>query len=93
MRFVGVLILIWSTPARTTTSVSYTALRALYEATNGTQWRERGQGFWGLSGNAGWLNGTDPCTGWQWVNCSVEGDVTELMLGGNNLGGTLPSQA
>ena len=58
------------------------ALEALYDATNGPNWTD----------HSGWLQTTTPCsTPWYGVVCS-SGSVFGLLLGRNNLTGTLPPQ-
>jgi LysM repeat protein len=56
------------------------ALVALYTGTNGATWTNR----------TGWLATNAPCS-WYGVTCT-SGRVTQLVLGNNNLIGTLPSQ-
>ena len=67
------------------------ALRSLYEATKGSQWKN----------NTGWFGGGDPCLGWYGVGCNADGSaVTTLALSrnvfghtrGNGISGTLPTQ-
>ena len=55
------------------------ALVALYNATDGANW----------TNNANWLRTNEPCS-WYGVNC-VDGVLTELFLGGNQLTGTIPA--
>ncbi len=63
--------------------ISYTekqALTALYRQTGGEHWADR----------TGWLTESDPCT---WAGVTCEGvRVTELILTGNLLTGTLPAE-
>jgi alpha-tubulin suppressor-like RCC1 family protein len=56
------------------------ALVALYTATDGPNW----------TNHTDWLQTNTPC-GWYGVNC-VNGRLTELLLGTNNLSGTLPAE-
>ena len=61
------------------------AVKALYNSTNGPNWKH----------NDSWLDG-DPCAKrWKGVTCdSVEGEtrIVGVFLGGNDLQGTLPSE-
>ena len=57
----------------------YQALIAIYNATNGTNW----------TNNTNWNEDCDVCN-WYGVTC-VNGRVTELGLGANNLDGVLPA--
>ena len=65
----------------------FDALIALYNATNGPNWTK----------NSGWIEGSngfscDPCAdNWYGVYCQ-NNRVTELLLGNNQLSGTLPTQ-
>ncbi|WP_041257381.1 FG-GAP-like repeat-containing protein [Fibrella aestuarina] len=61
-------------------SPDYTALADLYAATNGTGWATR----------TNWLAGCNPC-GWYGVGCDGNGRVTSLVLGNNQLSGSLPA--
>ena len=54
------------------------ALVALFESTDGANWKE----------DPGWLERQDPCS-WYGVTCD-DGHVTELVLYGNGLSGSLP---
>ncbi len=56
------------------------ALAALYTSTGGDSW----------TNNSGWLVSNDPCT-WYGVTCDG-GHVTELVVEGNNLNGSLPPE-
>ena len=53
-------------------------LFALYNATNGTNWKN----------NANWLSG-EPLSNWYGVTTDIDGRVTELSLSENNLAGQL----
>lgn len=63
------------------------ALVDLYNATDGTNWNR----------NTGWVGGAagtncTPCDGtWEGITCDGDGRVTEIILGSNNLTGTLPT--
>eukprot|EP00966_Prymnesium_polylepis_P096891 2244910-Prymnesium_polylepis.1 len=65
-------LLLSTTLTRIVGASSYHALKALYESTDGANWRLRYTAGSALSGNGGWLNGSDPCAEptWDWVNCS-----------------------
>ena len=52
------------------------ALLSIFEAAGGRQWRN----------NSGWISGDDNVCSWHGVTC-VDGAVTELQLGSNNLNG------
>ena len=54
------------------------ALVALFKSTNGASWKE----------HPGWFETDDPCY-WYGVTCEA-GHVTELVLSGNSLSGSLP---
>lgn len=56
------------------------ALVALYSSTDGANW----------TNNTNWLQTNAPCS-WYGVNC-VGGALTELLLGGNQLSGTIPGE-
>jgi len=56
------------------------ALVALYNSTDGVNW----------TNNTNWLQTNEPCS-WYGVNC-VGGALTELLLGRNQLSGTIPAE-
>jgi len=60
------------------------ALKQLYAATNGDQWKN----------HDGWFEaGTDPCKDWFGVTCTSDGtSVQALSLSNNNLVGSLPEE-
>lgn len=57
------------------------ALVALYNATDGDSWTNR----------ANWLSSA-PLVEWYGVTADVEGNVTRLQLGNNNLNGVIPAE-
>lgn len=59
--------------------VQIAALMALYNSTNGPNWRN----------NEGWGGGSPYCL-WYGVECNESGDVLKLLLGFNYLGGSIP---
>ena len=59
--------------------VECNALVTLYSTTNGSNW----------ANTDGWLATNTPCTDWYGVTCGG-GHVTQLLLGGNNLVGSIP---
>lgn len=54
------------------------ALLAFYEDAGGADWYD----------DSGWLVDADYCT-WFGITCGEDGAVTEIVMGGNNLRGTL----
>ena len=60
------------------------ALKALYNATNGDNWKNKD----------GWFkDGTDPCKDWFGITCTSDGNhIQALSLSNNNLEGTLPEE-
>ena len=58
-----------------------TALTALYNATDGPNWKK----------NDNWLS-DEPVSEWHGIDADFTGRVTELELGDNNLNGTLPAE-
>ena len=67
--------------AQTNTSTDRAALEALYNATDGANWRNKG----------GWLT-TAPMSQWHGVNTDSTGRVTELGLSNNGLSGEIPPE-
>ena len=65
----------------TTTATDRSALVALYNATNGPNWKD----------NSGWLSNA-PIGVWYGVDTDVHGRVTVLNLRFNHLKGTIPSE-
>lgn len=64
----------------------YNALMAIYDATNGSSWKD----------NTGWVDGVsqtncDPCNGWYGIKCDSIGNIIELDLSNNGLEGYLPT--
>ena len=57
------------------------ALAALYNATNGSSWQD----------NTNWLSDR-PLGEWYGVSTDADGRVTQLLLGGNELSGTIPPE-
>lgn len=55
-------------------------LEALYNATNGNNWKNKD----------GWMGNSDFCS-WHGLQCNAKGEVERIMLGGNNLVGTVPT--
>ena len=63
-------------------SVDRAALGALYNATDGENWRD----------NTNWLNDDVPFNEWYGVDTDASGRVTVLIFHGNNLTGTIPEE-
>jgi subtilisin family serine protease len=59
--------------------VECAALVTLYEATDGANW----------TNNDGWLSTNTPCS-WSGIICSLDGHVSNIWLGSNNLQGVIP---
>ncbi len=57
------------------------ALTAIYDLTNGSNWRN----------HSNWLSDDYPCRNWWGVSCS-EGHVNSLTLSNNSLSGSLPKE-
>ena len=62
--------------------VDRAALVALYNATDGENWRD----------NTNWLNDDVPLNEWYGVDTDVSGRVTAMIFHGNNLTGTIPGE-
>eukprot|EP01125_Pyxidicula_operculata_P010014 TRINITY_DN3294_c0_g1_i6.p1 TRINITY_DN3294_c0_g1~~TRINITY_DN3294_c0_g1_i6.p1 ORF type:complete len:146 (-),score=7.65 TRINITY_DN3294_c0_g1_i6:183-620(-) len=54
-------------------------LMDLYTSSNGPYWKN----------SSGWINGTDPCSGWVGISCTL-GYVSYINLVTWNISGTLP---
>ena len=80
---VGTLALACSpaTPRASDVNTDRAALAALYNATNGSSWRD----------DTNWLSNR-PLGGWHGVSTDADGRVTKLVLVSNQLSGPIPSE-
>ena len=70
-----------ATPRAGDANTDRDALAALYNATNGSSWQD----------NTNWLSDR-PLGEWYGVSTDADGRVTQLLLGGNELSGTIPPE-